>query len=166
MGCRIATIYRYFPDKLAVVSQLAQRIVSEWGREFASLEEDLKSAGDLRLVWPNMAKRFVAVLEHNPHASAVRKAMQAVPELRAIDQDDNRQLAANLGALLQTQFPSLTKARATSVARVLIESIVSVVDLAMSSPKAESKRLRAELEAMQLAYINHLYASQDGKPEG
>lgn len=157
-GCRVATLYRYFPDKVAVVSTLAETVVAAWDTELTEVADELTSTGDLRITWPKITARFLTVLRRDPSALAVRKAMQAVPELRAIDQDDNRRLADAFATTLCDHFRRLPEAEALSVARVLIETEVAVIDLALAAPDAEFKRLLTQAEAMHLAYIDRLYA--------
>lgn len=157
-GCRVATLYRYFPDKLAVVSTLAEQVVADWDREFEKIADAFEDSGDLRDVWPEFSQRFVSILKHTPSALAVRKAMQAVPELRAIDQADNIRLAQAFASAFRAHLPGLTEARAVSAVRVLIETEVAVVDLAMTAPEPEASLLLADLEAMHLAFFDRLYA--------
>ena len=61
-GCRVATLYRYFPDKLAVVSTLAEAVISQWDGAFAEIASDLKMGRDLRQVWPEFLHRFIDIL--------------------------------------------------------------------------------------------------------
>lgn len=159
-GCRVATLYRYFPDKLAVVSTLAESVVSQWDAAFAEIAEALEDSGDLREVWPDFSRRFVAILRTNPSALAVRKAMHAVPELRAIDQEDNKRLAGHLAAMLRAKLPDLPAEKSLSIALVLIESQVAVTDLAMAETDAVATQLLQDLEAMHLAYLNQLYTHE------
>ena len=84
--------------------------------------------------------------------------MQAVPELRAIDQEDNRRLADVFAQALCEHLPRLTEPHATSVARVLIETDVAVIDLALSAVDEEAARLLRQIETMHLAYFVRLYA--------
>ncbi|MEM1139230.1 MAG: TetR/AcrR family transcriptional regulator [Pseudomonadota bacterium] len=165
-GCRVATIYRYFPDKLAIVSTLAEAMVAQWDREVSDFGAALEAAGDMRLAWTRSLAKFMASVEAQPGALAVRRAMQATPELRAIDQADNERLAAGLSAVLAGHVPGLSRLRAQAAARMLIESAVAVIDLAYEAPAPEAKRLLAELEAMHTAYFDWLGAPRPvGPPE-
>lgn len=165
-GCRVATLYRYFPDKLAVVSTLAEQVVADWDREFEQIAQQFADTADLRQVWPIFSQRFVSILTRNPSALAVRKAMQAVPELRAIDQEDNRRLALAFAPAFCTHLPGLSEARALSAARLLIETEVAIVDLAMTAPEPEASLLLADLETMHLAFFDRLYAEQKNQMGG
>ena len=73
----------------------------------------------MRVVWKRYLRRFIESVERQPGALAVRKAMQASPELRAIDQADNEQLAKALAELLSEHIAGLSLARAQFAARVL-----------------------------------------------
>lgn len=161
VGCRVATIYRYFPDKVAVVSTLAERTVAQWDRELLDFSQFLHADRDFRDLWPQLVKRFVSLLRQQPAAMAVRSAMQAEPTLRAIDQADNARLADYVGRMLRQQIPYLSQAEAGSVARTLIETTVVMTDLAIASPSKERSRLLRQLEIMHQAYLARLYEEQD-----
>jgi len=165
-GCRVATLYRYFPDKLAVVSTLAQRVVADWDREFEEIALKFADATDLREVWPAFAQQFVSILKHNPSTLAVRKAMQAVPELRAIDQEDNERLAQAFAETFCQHLPGLSGDRAMSAARLMIETEVAVVDLAMSTTEPEAKLLLEDLAVMHRAFLDRLYATHGDNKGG
>ena len=134
-------------------------VVSDWDAEFAKIASATEADRDLRETWLEFSGRFLAILQSNPAALAVRKAMNAVPELRAIDQEDNRRLAEHLAAILCTQLPSIPKDRALSAARVLIESEVALIDLSMAETEPAASCLLDDLQAMHLAYFDTLYST-------
>ncbi|MEM8660421.1 MAG: TetR/AcrR family transcriptional regulator, partial [Pseudomonadota bacterium] len=100
VGCRVATVYRYFPDKVAIVSTLAEKIIAQWDKELLDLAESVNPGMDFRELWPLLVDRFIGILKRQPAAMAVRNAMQAEPTLRAMDQADNKRLAESVGRLL------------------------------------------------------------------
>lgn len=156
-GCRVATLYRYFPDKLAVVSTLAETVISQWDRALAQVASDLESARDLRKVWPEFLHRFISILRSDASALAVRQAMYAVPALRAMDQSDNQRLAEQFAEILGTQLANVPATQLLSSARVMIESAVAVIDLAMTQSDQVADGLLRDLESMHLAYLDQLY---------
>ncbi|MEM8563377.1 MAG: TetR/AcrR family transcriptional regulator [Pseudomonadota bacterium] len=160
VGCRVATVYRYFPDKVAIVSTLAENIVAQWDKELLDFAESAEPGVDFRELWPQLVDRFIGILRRQPAAMAVRSAMQAEPTLRAIDQADNRRLAESVGRTLQKKLPHLAKMEANSAARTLIETTVAITDVALASPAKECSRLLRQLTIMQQAYLTRLYEDQ------
>ncbi|MEM6582752.1 MAG: TetR/AcrR family transcriptional regulator [Pseudomonadota bacterium] len=165
VGCRVATVYRYFPDKVAIVSTLAEKIIAQWDKELLDFAESAEPGVDFRELWPQLVDRFIGILRRQPAAMAVRSAMQAEPTLRAIDQADNRRLAESVGRTLQNKLPRLTKMEANSAARTLIETTVAITDVALASPAKEDKRLLRQLTVMHQAYLTRLYDDQGRQSE-
>lgn len=161
-GCRVATVYRYFPDKLAIITTLAQRTVANWDSAFSDFDESLRQSGDLRTVWPLYLDRFVGILQNSPDARAVRKAMQAVPSLRALDQADNARLAELMAQSLIDHIPQMALSDARISARLLIETAVTMIDLAMDSQGPERAAYLAALKRLHHGYVNPLYNSAGG----
>jgi len=150
---RVPTVYRYFPNKAAVIVALAERVVSEWDAwaldEFAQLDQH----SDWRAVFERSTRGFVErVREMSGHA-AIRRAMRAVPELYVLDQRDNERLAGAFAQALRRVAPDLTSARARRVARCLLESMAAILDVALEQPPAAARGLIDELIEMQLAYL-------------
>jgi AcrR family transcriptional regulator len=159
-GVKIPTVYRYFPDKLAIASAVAETVVARWNRELGDFAEVLERKGDLPGVWLEFLRRFYRLIERDPATLAVRKAMQVVPELKVIDQADNEALAEALGAALHAHLPTLPQLQLRAAARVLIETAVAAIDAALTERNTNSHDLLAELEAMHLAYLDRLCRNQ------
>jgi AcrR family transcriptional regulator len=160
-GIRVRSIYRYFPNKLAVIAALAERMAEEWDTWF----EDFAWVADPRSEWRNAlvesVERFYQGVRALPGGAAVRRAMRASPELRAIDQRDNERLARRLAGALRARGTGLSPRRARVVARNLIETAVAVIDLAILDEEAPARMHLAELCRMQVCYLESLLA--DGR---
>lgn len=155
-GRRVSAIYRYFPDKIAVVSVLAEGVTAVWRAELSNIADEIGKGGDLQEVWREYMPRVVTAVESTPGALAIRKAMRVVPELQVIDDEDSAILAELLGAALAKRLPHLSAARAKAAARTLIESGAALFDHAHRAPADERAALLSELSAMQEAYLSRL----------
>lgn len=152
-GLGLQALYRYFPNKLTVVVTLAERMVAEWETWFKSFDDALAQGGSLESIWSDYIDTFVEGIRELPGGLAVRRAMYAAPELREIDQKDNARFAERLGAALNRCDPQLELEQARSIAAVLIESAVPVIDLALMSSPTDAERLLTELKSMQIRYL-------------
>lgn len=158
-GCRVASVYRYFPDKIAVVSVLAERVTAVWRVQLETIGDEIGKGRDLQDVWSEHLPKVVEAVQTAPGALALRKAMRVVPELRMIDDADSAVLAASLGAALSKRLPHLSPARAQAAARTLIESGAALFDHAHRAPAEEVAELLRELSAMHEAYLSRLETS-------
>ena len=157
-GHRVSAIYRYFPNKLAIASALAENVVTEWEALFSDFDEQLTRLGDIRVAWRLYLDRFMKSLHENKGASAILRAMQASPELRAIDQAAIRRLSAEFGAIVRKHIPHLDANRAATVSRLMLETALSVIEVAQDASAEEAASLLAELEQMHIAYYDLLGA--------
>lgn len=156
-GVGLQALYRYFPNKEAVVCTLAARMFDAWSATFSDFEAALdEHDGDWPSVWSEFVDRYVASVRLAPGAAAIRSAMSASPRLREIDEADSARVAQNVAGALLRWRPALGRARASAAARTLIETAGSLTDQALLAKPAESRRLVDELKAMQGAYLRTL----------
>lgn len=140
-------IYRYFPNKFAILVTMAERL------------QDLERAwvGDLRKLatfedWRRAVDRavdgyYVAAAQYRGYA-ALRAASQAVPQLRALDDRANGELENDLAAGLRELGVSLPPAHLQAVCRIVIEASNRILDISLQSPPPEAKLLVRELKRM------------------
>ena len=159
-GHRPAAIYRYFPNKLAIVSTLAEQLIAEWDGWLTGFGKRVEDSGDVKEAWAYYVRRFPDYLKSRRGGVAVRRAMQASPVLREIDQRDNALLAGQLADALDRVMPHVAKKQAAAAARILLESAVSSLDLIIESKPAEARRMMDEMLAMHDAYFDQLAARQ------
>ena len=152
-GVSIRAIYRYFPNKHALVVELARRMSSSW-RE--ALADDLALAdptSDWRALWCSYVDRFVAAVRRTPGAIAVLQAMRADPELHAVDDESNARYMRDIAASLRQRNPRIKRSDAEAVAAVLMRSTVGVLDAALGESPARARRMIELLEQMQVALL-------------
>lgn len=150
---RVRTVYRYFPNKLAVMTALAERLSAEWDGWFDGFRALSDARNDWRKLWVEYVDTFVNGIRRTPGGLAIRRAMRALPELQRIDRQDNERLARQLAIALERRGVRLPRRHLTTVARILIETAVTVLDIALLEPRAHTRALIDELKNMQLAYL-------------
>jgi AcrR family transcriptional regulator len=158
---RVRTVYRYFPNKLAVITAVAERLAEEWDSWFDGFRALSDPHTNWRTLWTAYIDTFVDGIRRVPGGLAIRRAMRALPELRAIDRQDNERLARQLAAAIERRGLGLPRNRLTTMARVLIETAVTVLDLALLEPQAHARALIDELKHLQLAYLEASIVSPD-----
>lgn len=164
-GVRVRTVYRYFPNKLAVLKALAERLAVEWDGWFHGFEALADPSRDLRGLWNTYIDAFIDGIRRTPGGLAIRRAMRVTPELQAVDRADAERLAASLAAALARRGDPRPRAELKIVARMLIETATTVLDLALLERPAQRRALVEALKAMQLAYLMQPSASGDERRE-
>jgi AcrR family transcriptional regulator len=164
-GVRVRSVYRYFPNKLAVIVALAESMVAEWGGWFDEADELADPCSDWRVIWCRLIDAYVRGIQALPGGLAVRRAMQAVPELRVLDQEDNASLARQVADNLARRA-GRPSASAAVLARVLLETAASVIDLSLGLPPKQAGEAIERLKQMHLAALGHWLEGEPGADRG
>ena len=152
---RVRTIYRYFPNKLAVVHELARRLAEAWDTWFddRALADPSRPIGE---VWSGYVRAFVEGVQHQPGGLAIRAALHSQPELREIEIADTHRLARRLAKALCARAPHLSRDRAFLASTLLLETAIAALDRALTGPPRRRGPLLRELVEMQVGYVEGL----------
>ncbi len=103
-GVAVRSVYRYYPNKLAVIVGLAERQASEWQTLLAHLMLPLAKADHSACdAWDAVLDAYVAYLEAKQGRSAMHRAMQALPQLSEVNLRDNDVLSDTIYTALKTR---------------------------------------------------------------
>jgi AcrR family transcriptional regulator len=144
-GIRVRSVYRYFPNKLAVISAVAERIAE---REREAFVAGLALSGaevSWRLAVRRTFEAYDAAVGDEPGMLAVRRAVQISPALRAIDDRLNEALAEAWAEDLRLRGMCGGPARRQLVARTALEIATALLDRADLDPEVKKKAQRREL---------------------
>ncbi|TXT41397.1 MAG: hypothetical protein FD135_270 [Comamonadaceae bacterium] len=152
-GVPVATIYRYFPDKISIMATLADQAVAEWNHWFDAAEALIAPGQDFLPIWEDLIDTYVAGVKAMPAGTALRRAMHAVPELRRIDLRDNQALSGRLGRVFECLYPEIPPESLHRIAAILLETAVACIDLSLESSTEEAAALIAELKTLHRGYL-------------
>ena len=146
-GVSHRAIYRYFPNKFAILTAMTER-VRHLERGWIGDLKALASFPDWRDgVCRAIDGYYDAASQHRGY-SALRAASQAVPVLRALDDQLNLELEADLAAGLRDLGVRIDDAHLKAVCRTIIEAANRILDLALQCEEPEAKLLVRELKHM------------------
>lgn len=157
VGCPVATVYRYFPDKENLARVIAERAIHEWNERLTGFEEAFGAENNFFKHWFDYSESFQDLLTNSRLTVAARRAMLAVPNLRALDQADTRKIAVRLSSIIETQL-EMTSMRSTAIAGTLIATTLALIDHVADSniTDEETTQLRYELRLMHESYLTAL----------
>jgi AcrR family transcriptional regulator len=150
----VRSVYRYYPNKLAVIVGLAERQAHEWQALFAQLLEPMADRSqDAYDAWDTVLDGYVAYIEGRPGRSAIHRAMQALPQLAEVNRRDNDALSDAIAAALKSRGLRQPRARLRLISRVLLDTQDVAVDEALSRRGRVPVHLLDELKLMHRRYL-------------
>jgi AcrR family transcriptional regulator len=153
-GVAVRSVYRYYPNKLAVIVALAERQAAEWQTLLAGLMLPLadpdRSACD---AWDSVLDAYVGYIEAKQGRSAMHRAMQALPQLSEVNRRDNDELSGTIGTALKSRGLRQRPERLQSISRLLLDSMDVAVDEALRRRGRVAMPLLQELKRMHRSYL-------------
>lgn len=152
-GVPIGSVYQYFPNKLAVLAELARRVMEQVDLKTASLiAEDFGV-----LPWDQAIDRAIdATMQgyaEQPGYAQLLLSIRPTPEFRAITDESNERVAAMLALhpALQAVIPA---DRIQLVTRAAIQAANSLQDWALSEDDPElTNRIISEMKTLLKGYL-------------
>lgn len=140
-------LYRYFPNKWAVLTELVEQSCAR-EREWIGSFRVLQAGTDWRRISDRMVDSFYLAARRSPVYSLLRAACQVSPELQAVDARHVLALETDLAAALVDLGVTMDAAQRGVICRIIIETSGRVIDLALRAGPEESALLIAELKGM------------------
>jgi AcrR family transcriptional regulator len=152
-GVPIGSVYQYFPNKLAILAELARRVMEEVDAKTASL-----IAADFGVLpWDQAIDRAIdATMEgyaEQPGYLQLLLSIRPTPEFRAITDESNQRVAAMLAfhPALQSLIPP---DRIELVTRAAIQAANSLQDWALSEDDpVRRNRIISEMKTLLKGYL-------------
>lgn len=151
-GVGVRALYRYFPNKFAVLVALGERLaVAEmmWTGDLRNLAQ----APDWRARVAAAVHDYYRAARVRPGYAALRAASFAIPELREIDAAASRKLEADLAIGLRGLGVTLDDARLAAVCTTIMEASNRVLDLAVQRRDPSSELIVEEFVRMITAFL-------------
>jgi AcrR family transcriptional regulator len=151
-GMSLASLYRYFPNKAAIVHAIAEQHVEKMER---ALRERLQQLGLIDAV-DVLIDEFYRFYRTEPAYSAIWSGVEAMPELRDLDLRELYSNARDLDARLKEQCPQIPDDRRWTASLLLPRAAGTILRLAVTLPEDQARQLVEELKCMARAYVREL----------
>ncbi|MDA3145970.1 TetR/AcrR family transcriptional regulator [Leucobacter sp. UCMA 4100] len=151
-GINVATLYRYYPNKFAVVREIAETIEQE--RLISSIEhlKGLSDTDDWRGLIQETLTTLINLRETRPGARAIRRALQSSPELWDIEHQMLHNTANELACVFVSVGANLTETRAHSIALIIVATVTHLLDVS-HDVETNGAELREEMGLLIERYL-------------
>lgn len=159
---RVRTVYRYFPNKLAVIAAIGEKLFSQWAEWYEIHFEAIATPGS---DWEShvlpMIEEWASRLSQEAGGWAVIQAMNAVPVLRELDRAAYEDLAGQWESAIRRRLPDHE-----GDLRVLSLSLVSIIygyiDTCDRIPANLRSDVASEIAALVIARLRPLLGGKEG----
>lgn len=150
-GVNIATLYRYFPDKLSLARALATRYEAQYGTRLGAQLEQLAVTDDWRAGIHALIEETVRVRKLQPGMEGLRRALPSSTELRMLQDEILNGVIRDVGAVLMARNPSLP----AKDARVYATTAVTAADavLTLRFHRFTAKQAAQQAAEVLIAYL-------------
>jgi len=145
-------LYHYFPNKTAIVMELAEQSVQPLRHELVQLLSKAK-AGTWREAIRQLVDKLTAVYRDEQAAAAVLQALQSDPDLRQFNRRMNEQFARMIARFLRAagaQSDSRSLLRSSRLVVLICDAVAP--DLVAVS-RAEAEKLSDEVSELLVSYL-------------
>lgn len=151
-GMSLASLYRYFPNKAAIVKAIAEGHVE---RMETALRERLQTLELVDAV-DVLIDLFFEFYRTEPAYSAIWSGVESMPELRDLDIRELYSHARDLDNRLRDVCPRIPEDRRWTASLMLPRSAGTVLRLAATLPDDQALSMVRELKCMARAYLAEL----------
>jgi len=159
-GLTPPALYRYFPNKYAVLKVLGERLMEaqdaqilEWiiagGLQPTGLED--RAAKILAI-----QREIIAVTRRFPGGLAINRAVRAVPMLQRLHFESRDRIAERFLVTFKEQFPDVPEARLRIGTRLIAELSSAVTQMVVEGPLEDSDLLTSEASFLFALYFETL----------
>lgn len=153
---RVGTIYRYFPNKLAILRALVQEHAKHMKAALAIFSDLADPTKEWQAIICASIDNYVNAAQQQDGFIAIRRAMQAAPELRAIEKKLVRELSELIVEAIIERGVKVSKEQLFHVAGTFLTAAAATYDLAYLKGKKNKRAetgIIAELKLMSSSYL-------------
>lgn len=148
----LASLYRYYPNKAAIVKAIAETHVAKMEQAL----RDRLAATEIDQAVDVLVDLYYDFYRNEPAYSAIWSGVEAMPELRELDLSELYTNARDLDSRFKEVFPDLSDERRWSASLLMPRSVGTMLRLAVTLPEKEAISLVNEIKIMARAYLTTL----------
>ncbi|HOO37809.1 MAG TPA: TetR/AcrR family transcriptional regulator [Deltaproteobacteria bacterium] len=154
----IRNIYRYYPNKLAIIYALAERISAKQ----AEFIDNFSSVANPGIPWRDAVgstiNAFMSAALAEPAFLTIRDAMHGSPELKAIDERSADEMTRRLTAAMKSRIPDFQDEKLQLISMIILDTSVAIIDHALMEYHAarNEQKLSETIEELKKILTSYL----------
>lgn len=156
-GLTPPALYRYFPNKYAILKALGDRLMkAQDDKVFAWIESGgLEGDTAAERIEKNVAMltEVIELTRRFPGGAAIGRALRAVPMLQQLRFASRDTVAERFGEILKARYPQAPEARVRVAMRMMVELTYSATEMAVEEPDQDAEALSREVCLLFERYI-------------
>lgn len=166
-GLTPPALYRYFPNKYAVLMELAKRLMERQNQAFLGWLQTAPAI--FPVTAPEAAIQSLqqmqgavnAATREFPAAVWIMRALRAVPLLQPLRLDAHNNAAALSFSLVRPHYPNATDAELRLATRLSTEMFYCATELVFDDPEIDDQRVNQEVAEMVVRYFDKFNLRSD-----
>jgi AcrR family transcriptional regulator len=153
-------LYRYFPNKYAILKELGERLMKRqnqayraWLEQEKALDYDGSREASTRGLRDMQAAINAATLAF-PGAVWIMRALRAVPTLRHIRLESHESVSETSYQALRSRFPNAREEELRFSMRLSTELMYAATEMVIDNPQLDSDMINAEVADMVVRYYD------------
>jgi AcrR family transcriptional regulator len=153
-GVNISAIYKYFPNKHAILSTLAIRLNDKQTQLTLDYISELNESNSWQEMLSGMVDTMIEGTRHEKGLIALQRAMLATPGLKAIYRKSNEDVAEVFAKAFEKCGMSFPGNRKKLIGNCVGAIVPAMLDYSVSKGKRFDPKVIEELKRMQIGYIS------------
>ncbi len=145
LGISVGSLYHYFPNKHAILRAITENWLREWDKLLDQIALLTVEKMSLEAVVESLNKEFFNVYKEQQGILPLVDAMYAVPELRDLDAQHDKQVAARISEILARMGFTQSSKERERIARCYLEIVHTMSMIVLEQKGAAAKRTLADL---------------------
>lgn len=134
-------LYRYFPNKYAVLKELGEQLMQRQNQVLADFDWALTDVDHLEQQLASILRETIRVTRQTPAAVWILRALHATPILSDVRLDSHRDASARLTDQIRLAWPSLDRTRVALSLRLGVELGYAMIEMVFDEPDLDEDEL-------------------------
>lgn len=159
-GLTPPALYRYFPNKYALLAELARRLmdaqdeaVFAWMDAGGGLADTIGEAVEKNL---RLQKQLISITSKHPGGLWILRAMRAIPVLHEVRVESRNKVLERMFRLLRDAYPDVSDEHLQTAMRMSEQMNYAAIEMIIEDPSLDQDRVAEEVSWMISSYYHQL----------